>query len=69
MTITLYKTSSPVICTILFGLSESYKITLFKDLILEVIEDKVAIKSKENLIFRDFEHKYLFKQGYHRCFF
>ena len=36
--IMLYTTCNPFICIIIFGLSESYKITLFKDFILEIIE-------------------------------
>ena len=35
-------TCNPFICTILFGLSELSKITLFKDLVGKIIEAKVA---------------------------
>jgi len=38
MTITLYMACNSLIFTILFGLSESFKITLFIDFILNIIE-------------------------------
>ena len=47
MTIVLNNTCNPLICTILFGLSESYEITLFKDFILEIIKVIVTEKSKK----------------------
>ena len=45
--IILYNTSNPFICTILIDLSESSKIALFKDFILEIIDFKVTDKSKK----------------------
>ena len=45
MNITLYMTWNALICTILFGLSESLKITLFKDLIGKIIEAKVVAEN------------------------
>ena len=47
MTKQLYMTRNTSICTILFGLSKSSKITLFNDFILEIIEFKVTEKSKK----------------------
>ena len=38
---TIYITCNTFICTILFGLFESSKITLFKDLVKKIIETKV----------------------------
>ena len=46
------------ICTILFGLLESSKITLFKDLVGKIIEAKVREITFFSL-FRDFELNYL----------
>ena len=40
-------TCKKLICTIQFGLLELYKITLFKDFILEIIEVKVTKKSNK----------------------
>ena len=54
MTITLYMTCNTFICTILFGLLKSPKITQFKDLIDKKIKAKVA----EMFIFAFF-HNYL----------
>ena len=53
MTTTLYKASNPFIFTILLGLSESSKITLFKDFIFEIIYIKVTenCKKKAFIIF------------------
>ena len=45
LTITLYKTRNPFVCTIMFSLSESSKITLFKDFILEINELKKYVKN------------------------
>ena len=50
MAITLYVECNLFICTILFGLSESSKITLFKDFILEIIEFKVTGKCKRSTL-------------------
>ena len=51
----------PLICTILFGLSYSPKLTLFRDLISEIIEfEKVMEKEPKIVIFSDFSLKYLF---------
>ena len=47
MALTLYMASNPLIYTILFGLSESYKKTLFKEFIPEINEFKVTEKSKK----------------------
>ena len=52
----LYMTCNPLICTILFDLSESSKIIVFKDFIMEIIEIKVTEKSKKK---RDFGLNYL----------
>ena len=46
MTITLCKTCNPFVCTILFCLSESSKITLIKDFIQEKNEFKVTVNNK-----------------------
>ena len=50
---------NPFIFTILFGLLESSRITLFKILILEKIEVKVTEKCKKISVFRDLGHNYL----------
>ena len=50
----LYKTHKLFICTILFGLSESYKITLFKYLVGKIIEAKVAENERGEIINMDF---------------
>ena len=42
LAITLNQACNPFISTILFGLLEYSKITLFKDLVRKIIEDKVA---------------------------
>ena len=42
MTFTLYMTCSTFNCTILFGILESSKITLFNGIVGKIIEDKVA---------------------------
>ena len=47
------------ICTILFGLLESPKITLFKDLVGKIIEDKCAENGYFFALFRDFELNYI----------
>ena len=47
MTLTLYKECDPFICTFIFSLSDSSKIIVFKDLILEIIRLKVTKKSKK----------------------
>ena len=44
MDLTLYMAFNTLICIILFGLSESSKITLFRDFILEAIKFKEQIK-------------------------
>ena len=59
MAIILYMACNPFICTILFNLSESSKITLFKNVILEIIESKVKKKSKKKAISHDFGLNYL----------
>ena len=46
------------ICTILFGLLESSKIALFKDLVRKIIEAKVS-KMAFFALYRDFELNYL----------
>ena len=46
MNIALYKTCTPLLCTILFGLLEFSKIALIKDFILEKNEFKVTEKNK-----------------------
>ena len=55
---TLNKTCNALICTILFGLTELYKITLFKVFILEIIKFKVA-EIALFCFFHDFELNYL----------
>ena len=45
------KTHKLFICTILFGLSESSRITRFKDFILEIFEFKVTEKCKKKKAF------------------
>ena len=47
------------ICTIIFNLLESTKITLFKDLLEKQIEAKVAENGFFFALFRDFELNYL----------
>ena len=42
MTVTLFMACDTFICTILFGLLESSRITLFKDLVEKIIEVKIA---------------------------
>ena len=42
--LTLFMTCNPFICTNVYSLSESSKITLFKDLVGKIIEAKVAEK-------------------------
>ena len=42
MTVALYMACNPFICTFLFGLLESSKMALFKDLLEKIIEAKVA---------------------------
>ena len=44
-------TFNPFICTIVFGISESSNITIFKDFILEIIEFKITEKSKKKPFF------------------
>jgi len=61
MSITLYMAYNTIICTISFGLLESFKITLLEDFILKIIKFKVTEKSKKKAIFRDFGLKYLFE--------
>ena len=39
------------ICSILFDLSESYKNTLFKDLLMKIIEVKITKNCLKNVIF------------------
>ena len=46
-------TCNTFICTTLFGLSTSSKMTLYKDLIEKIIETKVAEKSKKKEFFVD----------------
>ena len=46
MNITLYEACDAFMCTILFVLSESLLITLFENLIPEIIEFKIKEKSK-----------------------
>ena len=58
MTITLDMACNIFICKILFGISESSKITLLKDFILELIKFKVTEKSKKKHFDRDFGLKY-----------
>ena len=45
MTLTLYMSCNTFICTILFGLLESSKITVFKGLVKKIIEAIVAENS------------------------
>ena len=52
------------IFTILGGLSESSKITLFKDFNLEIAKFKVTEIRKKGVIFRDFSLKYLFDKTF-----
>ena len=58
MTITLYKTCNTFIGTVLFGLFESSKITLFKDLVGKITKAKVA-ENFSATFFRDFKLNYL----------
>ena len=51
MSITIYMTCNPFICTILVGLSESSRITLLKDFILEIIKFNVTEKAKKKKLF------------------
>ena len=46
MSITLYMAYNAIICTISFGLLESFKITLLEDFILKIFKFKVTEKSK-----------------------
>ena len=48
-----------LICTILFGLSELYKIISFKDLVEKIIEAIVAENSFFFALFIDFDLNYL----------
>ena len=43
----LYMAYNTIICTISFGLLESFKITLLEDIILKIIKFKVTEKSKK----------------------
>ena len=67
MNLTLYIACNTFICTIRFGLSESSKITLFKDLIEKIIEAKKSRNLPFFAFFRDFELDYfqdkIFKKG------
>ena len=59
MIITLYMAYNPFIYTILLGLSESYKITFFKDLLRKIFKAKVAKNGIFFSFFRYFDLKYL----------
>ena len=51
-------TCSPFICTIVFGLSLSSKMILFKDLVGKIIEAKVAENGFCFALFCDFDLNY-----------
>ena len=59
MTMTLYMACNLFICTIIFGLSESSKITLHRDFIQVIIKFKVTEKSKKKQFSAIFRLKYL----------
>ena len=53
-------TCNKLVCRVLFGLLESSKITLFKDLIGKIIAGKVPANGFFFALFRDFELNYLY---------